>query len=222
MGCSNLKASNSMLCQNSTNSIIDFADSGQLAGCIEEVLRDESIFARVLRDSYFHRNGFTKIVLRRIEASGQSLRVHIWNPEKSLDTDIHNHAWNFVSYIVSGTLFNDEYEETGMGGGWHRHIFPTLHSSSTCVSYDGRRSLKLLRRSVINPRQAYAMNSSVLHRVGVIGNETAVSVVFQGPAVAMDTTVLSRNRLEGMDVARVSRLERPQLVAHLAHLDSIL
>lgn len=71
----------------------------------------EAIAAR----SYWHPNGFVKLVLTADPRAGQ-LRLHIW-PEPPTTDDIHGHAWSYESIVLTGELTEVVYRESRPGEG---------------------------------------------------------------------------------------------------------
>ncbi|MGP3930286.1 hypothetical protein [Nonomuraea sp. KM88] len=69
---------------------------GNLAGDAEQ---RKTVAAR----SYAHPNGFDRISLHR-EPQGLEVRVHLWWTGVVSDETIHNHAWDFSSLVLSGSL----------------------------------------------------------------------------------------------------------------------
>jgi hypothetical protein len=59
--------------------------------------------------SYWHHNGFTKLVLDHDARWGQ-VRVHVWPGLPTAD-DIHGHAWYYASIVLAGELSEVTYRE---------------------------------------------------------------------------------------------------------------
>jgi hypothetical protein len=84
---------------------------------IQFVLNNESELNRIAKDSYYHSLGFRKIVLlnTRHGGIGYKLRIHLWCPgdDKSYGVPMaegkHEHRWDYVSRVISGTLENHQY-----------------------------------------------------------------------------------------------------------------
>jgi hypothetical protein len=54
-------------------------------------------------ESLTHENGFKKISIYKDSITGFQIRVHLW-PKGVEDASIHNHRWNFFSYVLSGEI----------------------------------------------------------------------------------------------------------------------
>jgi hypothetical protein len=85
--------------------------------------QQEAIAAR----SYWHPNGFVKLVLEDHPRHGQ-LRLHVWPTLPDDHGDVHGHAWNYASVVVDGELCEMVYEETPSDDGWEmwRHSYPRV------------------------------------------------------------------------------------------------
>jgi hypothetical protein len=82
----------------------------QLTALLEPVLSSRRVRQAIAERSYWHPNGYLKVVLWG--GSGQAqLRLHVWT---SIDVtgDIHDHAWPYSSVVVDGTMREAVYTET--------------------------------------------------------------------------------------------------------------
>lgn len=80
------------------------------------IANDTQWLAKVQQSSYYHRNGFDKLVL--MEGEHFKLRLHHFRPFDNLlpAENIHDHRWPFASAIVSGRLCMHIYEPHPNGG----------------------------------------------------------------------------------------------------------
>jgi hypothetical protein len=95
----------------------------QLIGTLTAILDSPSRQDTIAGRSYWHPNGFAKLVLADDPALGQ-VRLHVW-PEMAADGDIHDHAWDYESTTVAGELTEIVYHESLSGEGsqvW-RHTY---------------------------------------------------------------------------------------------------
>jgi hypothetical protein len=84
---------------------------GTLTATLVSPSRQEAIAGR----SYWHPNGFAKLVLADDPRAGQ-VRLHVW-PDQPDDDDIHGHAWAYESTTVAGELTEITYGESPPGEG---------------------------------------------------------------------------------------------------------
>ncbi len=106
--------------------------------------------------SHFHNNGFEKLSLYKSPIHGFNIRLHIWcGNEIEIPKDtIHNHRWDFISYILCGQIsftnysvlnnknnFKEvEYGDTNLDGVKHslfkRNVGLEISSQYTLKQYD--------------------------------------------------------------------------------------
>ncbi len=73
-----------------------------------ELLSNNNNLKRVANRSYWHGNGFLKIVLLDFH---YKLRLHIWFPNNPCEENIHSHRWGFISQILIGTLNSELWQD---------------------------------------------------------------------------------------------------------------
>lgn len=74
---------------------------------LTSILESSEYLQGLADKSYRHENGFSKLVLT--SSKTHSLRLHIyWNDSAdNYQENIHNHRWDFSSFILKGTLVQD-------------------------------------------------------------------------------------------------------------------
>jgi hypothetical protein len=88
-----------------------FVERGGALSLIRAILADERRLASCAANGYRHHNDFTKVVLG-VSPAGRKLVWHQWRQKEPwIDADLHNHRWDFVSYIAAGELELTDYEE---------------------------------------------------------------------------------------------------------------
>jgi hypothetical protein len=87
------------------------ADSGARATLLVGIARSDHERRAIAARSYWHPNGFLKLVLRG-RSGGEQLRLHVW-PERVGDDDPHDHAWSYRSVVVAGEVVETVYREVG-------------------------------------------------------------------------------------------------------------
>jgi hypothetical protein len=86
-----------------------------LADRLATIVRSRCLQEAIAGCSYWHPNGFTKLVLDDHPRRGQ-LRLHVW-PEVPAVDDIHGHAWYYASIVLTGELAEITYREAQQGEG---------------------------------------------------------------------------------------------------------
>ena len=89
------------------------AQHARLSETLVAILGSRSRLDAVAARSYWHPNGFAKVVLDRRRRSGE-VRLHIW-PRHPHDEDIHGHAWKYESIVLAGELTEAAYRESESG-----------------------------------------------------------------------------------------------------------
>lgn len=80
------------------------------APLINAMIENPKQLEKITKKSYYHHNGFDKLVL--MEGEDFTLRLHIWWKENRgiSQENIHNHRWDFVSSILIGTMEQDFFQ----------------------------------------------------------------------------------------------------------------
>lgn len=79
------------------------------------IMGSASLLEAIAESSYWHPNGFAKLVLDQRRFVGE-VRLHIW-PRHPHDEDIHGHSWTYRSTVLAGELTEVAYRECGPGEG---------------------------------------------------------------------------------------------------------
>jgi hypothetical protein len=139
------------------------------------------------------------------------LRLHYWpalgGVQQSLDCQIHDHLFEFKSWVLSGTVENVEYAKSAFG---------TEHSVYKAEYRDDQSILaktgELLRleeksRTAFEKGMSYSVSSGTLHETVRIGAEPALTVLIAkdvsdsaplvlGPKTGLDRYVYTRSIVE--------------------------
>jgi hypothetical protein len=81
-----------------------------LRGRLGAASTSRSLQDEIAGRSFWHPNGFVKLVLEQHRHDGQ-LRLHVW-PARPVAEDIHGHAWSYASVVVGGAVNEVPYAET--------------------------------------------------------------------------------------------------------------
>lgn len=154
----------------------------ELPMLLDRLLKSPSDLAEVAARSYNHDNGFAKIIL--VDGAGRtpSLRLHAWaDPEDAEMGNIHNHCWNFSSYVISGSLAFEEYVQDPAGEILTTHL---IYDPTSAFDYLLRPisavALRRTRRGVYDTGHGYDMLGETLHRTWA-QSPTTVTLVRQEP-----------------------------------------
>jgi hypothetical protein len=101
-----------------SRNILDVAAT-LLPRIIQYLHEDTAALAAVASESYFHANGFAKIVLASSADTLEKIRVHVWSAgyssEPSDSGDAHDHRWPFSSVPLMGSFREARFIETASG-----------------------------------------------------------------------------------------------------------
>jgi hypothetical protein len=95
-----------------------------LAAVAGRICRSRSLRDAVAGRSYWHPNGFIKLVIEERAGWGQ-VRLHVW-PSARADDDVHDHAWQYESVVVGGDVREVRYHEAAddeVGDEMWRHSY---------------------------------------------------------------------------------------------------
>jgi hypothetical protein len=130
---------------------------------------DQEVFTH-LSDTYDEKEGCLR--LRLAEASGISVRIHIWLPPKPdgqpYMENVHGHRRYMVSSLVAGSYASDEY----------RHENDTL-------SFTGRR--------ILSSGTNYLITPDTIHAVANPFTTHCLSLIYRGGSVTDRILIFDRN-----------------------------
>lgn len=132
-----------------------------------DILSSEKNLQYIAERSYFHGNGFLKIVLLD---NFYKIRLHIWFEGISAEENIHSHRWDFASHILAGTLHSEIWQETQNMDDQVHHLDCYLYTAKTGFSppkskYIGKKYLIKLRDDQFYAGNTYFMYKNNLHRI---------------------------------------------------------
>ncbi|WP_103343386.1 hypothetical protein [Amycolatopsis sp. CA-126428] len=161
---------------------------------LREMSADRIAVAELLERSYWHPNGFAKIVLGSIAEFGFRIRLHIWprsdTPSRG-ESNPHSHRWEFASYVLAGTgMHMAEFAETVEGGrSYRRYRYGADPANPAALVADGE--VRLRRRIVthVSGGDLYTCGTSIVHAVRPIDGELTATVVVEGPRRTPHTVV---------------------------------
>jgi hypothetical protein len=196
-----------------------------LSALLRDVLATDESLEEVAAQSYVHNNGFDKIVLLNRES--WALRLHIWWPDQSpVDVEhVHDHAWDFISTIVTGS-YQMELYRAGGDDEWfeYRYEFPEGRPELHGLRLVGRTRLTRVLSIHVPTGGSYAIHGGQLHRVAAVSGALTSSLVLQGPVMGDGSTVLSESVIPA--VANVPTVPfsaselRSRLMGYIRELES--
>ncbi|OXM49460.1 hypothetical protein [Amycolatopsis alba] len=167
-------------------------DPGTFLSWLEEILRNEESVRDAAKRSYWHPNGFAKMVLHA--SADFRIRLHVWpeaaEPSRG-ESNPHSHRWEFASTVIAGEgMHMVEYGETAAGGDLHtRYWYGVDPADPAALRRDGQARLKKLRAPHVRYGQVYSCDTEVVHTVRPIDASLTATLVLQGPHRSAKTVV---------------------------------
>jgi hypothetical protein len=143
----------------------------------------------VARRSYWHPNGFAKLVLK--SGTDHKVRLHVWpaGSHRLGESNPHGHRWNFASTVLSGDGLEDtHYRESDTGLPYESYRYAGGNAADA-VTRRGTVHLDESGRFTRANGVAYTLDTSVVHTVRPLGSALIATLVIQGPALHDDTPV---------------------------------
>ncbi|MFC7302956.1 hypothetical protein ACFQVC_01825 [Streptomyces monticola] len=176
------------------------------------------------RLSYRHVLGFDKLLL--IDGGPRHmLRAHLWHPGKrsAAQEDIHNHRSPLASYVVSGHLGMELYEQAGGEGvAAQRYEESLAREGDWLLEPRGPARLRLIQHAEYGPGSSYALHRNVLHRAWCTTEQPTVTLFLEtGETRRAHTDVFARSPRHAPTVAK-SPLAVGDYLAELAALRDLV
>lgn len=173
-------------------------NAGLLMAIIDNLLRSQRELNDVANRSYYHNNGFLKILLID-KRPDYSIRLHIWPEHPLHECDVHNHPWD-----MSGLVLNGSYE-------WPIYAFEwTLEKSGCFNMYEcqyledysghsfhlkGKVTLNQIDKLYFQQGDIFQLSQEKYHSVRKDNAEPADSIVITGGSENMSADVITRREI---------------------------
>ncbi len=143
--------------------------------------------------SYWHANGFAKLVLHVSDSPDFRIRMHVWpEGEGRGEQDPHSHRWNFSSVLLCGDgLDVSEWMEDSDGVSFIRHDYSRGQETGAPSMLVAGPKVGLRVAPYRRVNRSYTTVNTTVHTVRPVGKAMLATLVVQGPHLA-DTTVVYR------------------------------
>jgi hypothetical protein len=148
------------------NSVVDEV---QIPARLDAIMRSQSSRDAVAERSYWHPNGFLKLVLEGASGAPQ-LRLHVWTTPRGED-DIHDHAWAYRSLVLAGAVREVRYADVDPGPDtaelW-RHSYRPTGGGRFHLDAPQRVSLRVRQTRILTPGVLARGGAECIHRFSAI------------------------------------------------------
>jgi hypothetical protein len=148
------------------------------------LLADTAALADIQRHSYYHHNGFRKLVL--LQNASFKLRLHLWEArQEHHHENIHDHRWNFASCLLAGRFQTVIWEEAADGPETRLDCTytPAQDGNTYVVRENGQVRLRQQAMHWLQAGDLYYMPASTLHQVTDPGQGHTRSLMLTAPPV---------------------------------------
>lgn len=149
---------------------VELLDNGQLA--LNDVLKIRELINAPFK---VHPLGFYSCTL--LHENDQKIRLHYWDSitneeQQSSELMIHDHIFDFKSWIMQGALENIEYEISDEGEVYY--LYSTIYENDSSILKITDNSLKITHKnsSIYTQGMSYMMSANVLHKTRSVTDRT--------------------------------------------------
>jgi hypothetical protein len=207
--------------QGSESVIRRLAEPGELRSLIGQIMADDDTLDEIAARSYYHANNFLKIVLLTNEKNPWKLRLHVWHPQPNasgtITEDIHSHRWDFITALVVGEYFSQEFVIGPGAEYYHFKYLPVGSGQVFSLEEQGKQRLREVFSALMPAGTVYHINHDVLHCISRSSGKAAASLVLQQPAETDFTNVYRTAPVGTKTKIPVERPSAAALREELAH-----
>lgn len=171
-------------CTSIASIIAELSQPDTLRLLLAQLLRSEEALCGVQQRSYYHHNGFRKLVLLQNKAF--KLRLHLWeaNSERHHE-NIHDHRWNFASCLLAGSFQTVIWEEDPSGPEFRLNCTytPAQGDGHYGVAENGHVRLRQKAVHTLHAGDLYYMPASTLHQVTDPGQGETITLMLTATPV---------------------------------------
>lgn len=143
--------------------LASLAQNHGLEAVFGRLLTDDALAECNIQDSYRHDNGFTKLLLFTAPADDFKLRLHVWPKPYGKEHNIHDHRFNFWSWVMHGRLTNTLWV---LGPGeerQHYKYYPRKTRAQYCMERVGPATLSREKQFDVDQGTSYYFRNDLLH-----------------------------------------------------------
>lgn len=179
----------------------DFCSIVNLQTILVELSGDYDRLSRLAAWSYFHENNFAKLSLLTTRTRRFKVRLHCWlggtSNSSAERNNVHNHRFDFYSYLLYGTLVNRTWIPRAEGEAYfHYRYQPRLDADRYSLDFVGVSELLKTEERLFNRGSFYGLESRALHTSAMLGGvPTATMFIEDRERLATTADVYTRTKL---------------------------
>ena len=202
-----------MLSINNEESRTDFLrllNTGLLVNVVDNLLGNERELNEVASRSYYHNNGFLKVVL--IEKRPKySVRFHIWPEEAFKAPDVHNHPWDMTGLVLGGSYEWPIYtlDQTSEGSENFELIECRYLKDYSGHSFHNLDKVILNQVDTLSFQKGdiFQFSQTQYHCVNKRNSQPAESIVITGDSVGLSANVITDREVVCNSISKNSSVE---------------
>lgn len=145
--------------------------------------KEPTVLKDLASKSYIHENGFYKLTVIDKPNAKFKIRLHFW-PASSIKPaqleNIHNHRFNYYSYILKGSLLNRIWKVASSGAKFRHYLYnPRMRKQAYVLDYCGDAFLEASEERQYSNGDLYCMNAEDLHTASVPHNTDVVTLFIE-------------------------------------------
>lgn len=166
-------------------------DPATLVSLLQQLIKSPQQLAAVAQRSYFHGNGFLKVVLLDKD---YKLRLHVWHKGEVCEENIHSHRWSFASTVLVGTLRSEIWRNASTNHAQAQQLLEYCYHAATAqqapvIEPLGNCLLEMESRVAVSAGESYFMPVDQMHCINNPGEQLVATLICTSP------TEVSTNRL---------------------------
>lgn len=149
---------------------------------ITNLLGDTDSVKAIQAASYYHKNGFDKIVL--LSGKNFKLRLHHFYPpgQKQPMENVHDHRWDFSSSILFGDMGMKIYKEDVNGDDLrYGYLYSPVKGGKYSPKFQDMIRVQCTENRRYAAGQHYFMPNDIMHRITDMGQQGCITLMMTGP-----------------------------------------
>ena len=141
------------------------------------------------------------------------VRLHIWWPDDRVPEQIHNHAWDFSSTVLTGALRFQIYQTAPEGEAKlrYRSMPPQRDRTGYRMRQMGSATLVCAFDALLREGTIYTLNHQVFHRVANANDGVTGTIIIHGPFLREYSDIMADEPIDQQQEIRVHHFTIPEL-----------